>query len=138
MKRVLAVIALTLFVTACGGPNMLPIAAPTANPVPELVETVLPPGYKYVSDYVTTRGGDTVWVVEVTEPSQELPFGKAAAFFGQFAGLVDTTDVAWLELSIVSSDFFLPYAYRVPSGPARAAARGEISEVDLMMQLHYN
>ena len=138
MKRIVPIIALSLFVSACGSGGILPSAAPTPNPVPGVVETILPAGYKYVSDYVTTRGGDAVWVVEVTEPSQELPFGKAAAFFRRFAGVVDTTDVAWLELSIVKTDFSVPYAFWVQSGPARAAARGEISEMDLMLQLHYN
>jgi hypothetical protein len=137
MKRIVAIIALFLFVSACGGVSILPTATPTPNPVPELVERILPPGYKYVSDYITTGGGDTVWVVEVTEPSDQMTLGQFAVFFREFAEVVDTTDVAWLKLSIVSSEAWMPYAYCVRSGPARAAAKGDITDDDLFMQFDY-
>mgnify|MGYP001131281106 CR=1 FL=1 len=107
------------------------------NPVPGLVRTCLPTGYKYVSDYVTTGGGDTVWVVEVTEPESPMTLGEFSVFFREFAETVDTSDVAWLKLSIVKSEAWMPYAHCVRSGPARAAARGEITAEDLFMQFDY-
>jgi len=107
------------------------------NPVPGLVRTCLPTGYKYVSDYVTTGGGDTVWVVEVTESGYQMTLMEFSVFFREFAKAVDTSDVAWLRLSIVKSEGWMPYAYCVRSGPARAAARGEITVEDLFMQFDY-
>ncbi len=109
-------------------------ANPTLSPIPELVKRVLPLDYKYVSDYITTGGGDRVWVVEVAEPSDPMTLGQFAVFFREFASTVDTTDVAWLKLSIVSSEAWMPYAYCVRSGPARAAANGDITDEDLFMQ----
>ena len=107
------------------------------NPVPGLVRSWLPAGYKYVSDYVTTGGGDTVWVVEVTEPGYQMTLREFPVFFRELAKAVDTSNAAWLKLSIVKSEAWMPYAYCVRSGPARAAARGEITTEDLFMQFDY-
>jgi len=106
---------------------------PTPNPAVALVQSILPSGYKYVSDYVTTKGGDSVWVIEVTESQTGMTSIDMARFFQEFAKAVDTSNVAWLEISVIKrSDGYLPYGRCVRSGPARAAANGKISDQDLV------
>lgn len=142
---VLLVAAGILVLVAAGlllGPGLLSrpialVAPPTPNPLPALVQSSLPPGYKYASDYVTTSGGAKVWVVEVTEASAEMTGIQMAAFFRQFAKAVDTSKVDWLKISVIHSDVTIPYVQCVMSGPARSAANGTISDLDLFEQFTY-
>lgn len=147
LRLIIVVLSAALAVAGCGSKSspaaLLPPTAtpvpptPTPNPLVALVQSILPPGYKYVADYVTTVGGDSVWVIEVTEPQTQMVMLDIARLFREFAKTVDTSSVAWLELSVIKSDGYMPYAHCVHSGPARAAANGTISDLDLFMQLSY-
>lgn len=129
MKHAIAFLFLIGFIlVGCGS-----IEKEVQNPVPDLVKTYMPEGFEYIADYVTTQGGDKVWVTEVSEPAVQIKFNEMAVYFREFAKAVDTTDVSWLKISVLKSEAFVPYAQCVPAGPARAAARGDISDVDLLM-----
>lgn len=112
-----------------------PSPTPTPQKLPRLVEMAYTPsGTKFVAEYVTTEGGDEIWVVEVTELETQITMGQMATFFIEFAKNVDTSHVAWLKYHVVKSGW-MPYAYCVRAGSARAAATGHMERNDLMMQM---
>jgi hypothetical protein len=128
MRKIAIPVLLSILISACSSIGIGATPTPTPNPVEALVHNILPLDYKYVSDYVTTEGGDSVWVIEITGPQTTgLGYTDAAIIFREFAKAVDTSNVAWLKISVIN----MPYAYRVSSGPARAAAKGAISIQDL-------
>ena len=147
LRLIIVVLSAALAVAGCGSKSspaaLLPPTAtpvpptPTPNPVVALVQSILPSGYEYVADYETTEGGDSVWVIEVTEPQTQMVMLDMARLFREFDETVDTSGVAWLEISVITSDGYIPYSQCVRSGPARAAANGTISDLDLFMQFSY-
>lgn len=124
--------------------TLIPIAACSASvgepaeskpSVSDVVTPQMPSGYEYVDDYVTTDSGDKVWVVEVTEKDCTIDPQQVAALFRDLAEAIETKHVAFLELSVISSDEWIPYSYRVRAGHARAAARGDITRKDLAIHI---